>query len=228
MNGNWILYGLLALLAAACAPVTAPTVDLPPRAEINAPPPAVPTTPGSLWSAGQGSLVTDLKARGVGDIVTVAIFEKASASKNATTSTGRDSTMSAGISRLFGLEENIGNINSAIDPSALVSAKYKNEFTGSGSTSRKEDLVATLTTYVTDMLPNGNMRIEGSKTVTVNNEDQIIRLTGFVRPADISGRNVIDSMHILDARIVYTGKGVISDKQKQGWLVRALDNVWPF
>jgi flagellar L-ring protein precursor FlgH len=93
---------------------------------------------------------------------------------------------------------------------------------------RKEDLVATLSTRVVEVLPNGNLCSEGGKTVTVNNEDQIIRLAGIVRPADISYNNFVDSKYILDARISYTGKGVISDKQKPGWLVRVLDNVWPF
>jgi flagellar L-ring protein precursor FlgH len=88
--------------------------------------------------------------------------------------------------------------------------------------------VATLTAQVTEVLPNGNLVINGSKTVTVNREQQLIRLSGIVRQADISPHNIVDSKNILDARIAYTGKGVISDKQGQGWLVRILDNVWPF
>ena len=227
MIGRWFGLIVLVFILTGCA-ATAKQESAPPPTTIKAPAPPAPASPGSLWSSGQGSLVTDLKAGGVGDIVTVAIYEKASASKEATTSTGRDSSMSAGISRFFGLENDIAKINSAIDPTELIDVNYQNDFTGSGSTTRKEDLVATLTTYVTEVMPNGNLRIEGSKTVTVNSENQIIRLSGVVRPADISGRNMIDSKYILDARIAYTGKGVISDKQKQGWLVRALDNVWPF
>lgn len=226
---RWILGAGLALLGAGCAPASYPDSTIPPpSASVEVPAPAGPASPGSLWSQGQGSLVTDIKARNIGDILTVAIFERASASKEATTSTGRDSSMKAGMSRIFGLEKEIGDINSAIDPSAMVDVSYENDFEGSGTTTRKEDLVATLTTSVTEVLPNGNLRIAGGKTVTVNNENQIIHLTGIVRPSDISGTNVVDSKYVLDARIAYTGKGVISDKQKQGWLVRALDNVWPF
>jgi flagellar L-ring protein precursor FlgH len=191
-------------------------------------PPPPPRTPGSLWSEQQGSLFYDIKARNAGDIVTVAIFERASASKEANTSTSRDSSASAGIDRLFGLEKNIGTINSTINPSRLLDATYQSDFEGSGKTSRKEDLVATLTAQVMEVLPNGNLVISGSKTVTVNREQQLIRLSGIVRQADISPHNIVDSKNILDARIVYTGKGVISDKQGQGWLVRILDNVWPF
>jgi flagellar L-ring protein FlgH len=187
-----------------------------------------PATPGSLWIEGRNGLFADHKARQIGDILTVAIFEKASASKEATTSTGRKSSASADLTRLFGLERNIATINRGIDPTSLISTGYENDFKGSGSTTRKEDLVATLSTRVVEVLPSGNLRIEGGKTVTVNNEDQIIRLAGIVRPADISYDNFIDSKYILDARISYTGKGVISDKQKPGWLVRVLDNIWPF
>lgn len=188
----------------------------------------VPQSPGSLWTESQGGLFSDIKARHVGDILTVAIFEQASATREATTSTGRSSSNSAGISSFFGLESSLAKINSTIDPSDLISTSYENDFKGSGSTSRKEDLVATLTTQVIEVYPNGNLRIEGGKTVTVNNEDQIIVLTGIVRPNDISPQNVINSKYILDSRIAYTGKGVISDKQKPGWAVRILDNVWPF
>ena len=181
-----------------------------------------------MWAEGQGSLFYDNKARNIGDIVTVAIYEKASASKEASTATGRDSNANADITKFFGLEADLENLNSNIDPTDLIDVGYKNDFTGAGKTSRKEDLIATLTTRVVEVLPNGNLRIAGSKTVTVNNEDQIIRLAGIIRQEDISPANIVDSQHILDANIEYTGNGVISDKQKPGWMVRILDNVWPF
>jgi flagellar L-ring protein precursor FlgH len=191
-------------------------------------PPMVPTTAGSLWTESQGGLFYDHKARNVGDIVTVAIYEQASASKEASTATGRDSSASADITKFFGLETNLTNLNSAIDPTNLIDVGYTNNFSGTGKTSRKEDLIATLTTRVVEVFPNGNLRIAGGKTVTVNNEDQIIRLAGIIRQEDISPTNVVDSQYILDANIEYTGNGVISDKQKPGWMVRILDNVWPF
>lgn len=187
-----------------------------------------PQTAGSLWTTGNGSLFVDNRASRVGDILTVAIFERAEASKEATTSTGRSSSASADLTSLFGLESNIANINSAIDPAKLVSAGYTNDFKGSGTTTRKEDLVATLTTRVVEVLPNGTLRISGSKSVTVNHEQQLIHLTGIVRQQDITPENLIDSKYVLDANIIYSGKGVIDDKQKPGWLMRLLDNVTPF
>ena len=188
----------------------------------------VVAAPGSLWNSGSDGMVTDLKARRLGDILTVAIYEKASASKQATTSTSRNSSAATGLDKLFGLENMIGKIHSSIDPTSLLDTSYENDFKGIGSTTRKEDLAATLTTRVVEVMPNGNLKIAGSKTVTVNREEQLINMTGEVRPADISPGNIIDSMYVLDARIVYTGEGVISDKQGQGWLVRMLDDVWPF
>ncbi len=190
--------------------------------------PAIPATPGSLWTQQRGSLFYDTKGRNVGDIVTVSIYEQASASKEASTSTGRSSSVSASLSKLLGLEKNLSTVNSSIDPTALLDASFDNDFAGEGKTSRKEDLVATLTTQIVEVYPNGNLRITGAKTVTVNKEKQIVKLTGIVRPSDISAQNSVDSQNILDARIAYTGKGVISDKQQQGWLMRVVDNVWPF
>jgi len=157
----------------------------------------------------------------------VVIIENASASKEAKTETDRSSSMSAGITNILGLERKIGSVT-GLDPSSLVDAETVNEFKGNGKTSRKENLVATLTTQVIELLPNGNLRIEGNKTVTVNNETQIVKLSGIVRQSDVSPRNVVDSKNILNARIAYYGDGVVSDKQHQGWLVQALDQIWPF
>lgn len=203
-----------------------PAPPPPVRVALPAEPPV--SAPGSLWSSSSDGIVADLKARRRGDVLTVAIYEQASASKEATTSTGRDSSAAAGLSNIFGLEKNISKINAGIDPTKLVGTNYKTDFKGSGATTRKEDLVATLSVRVVEVLPNGNLRIAGGKTVTVNREDQLINLTGEVRPSDISAANVVDSKYILDAIISYTGNGIISDKQGQGWLTRTLDTIWPF
>jgi flagellar L-ring protein precursor FlgH len=223
-----ILWTSLLLLLAGCAG-PAGQVNL---AEIEPVAPVVqepqpPQTAGSLWTESRGGLFQDNKGRTVGDIITVVIVENASASKEATTETDRTSSMSAGITNVFGLERQIGSMT-GLDPSTLVDAKATNDFSGGGKTERKENLVATLTTQVVEVQPNGNLRIEGNKTVTVNSETQIVKLSGLVRPSDVSPRNLVDSKNILNARIAYVGDGVISDKQQQGWLVRALDQVWPF
>lgn len=185
-----------------------------------------PRSPGTLWNGDEGNWLADVKARRIGDIVTVIIKEKASASKVATTDTERSSSISAGISSLFGLERTATNNN--LTPSSLIDATSDNSFSGSGKTTRAEDLVATLTTQVIEVYPNGNMKIRGGKSVTVNNENQIIYLTGIVRLYDVMADNTVDSGNILNAQISYTGKGALSDKQKPGWLMRIFDNTWPF
>ena len=136
--------------------------------------------------------------------------------------------MTAGISSLFGFEKELEDKNENLDTTALVDANFDNQFSGSGKTTRSEDLAATLTTQVVEVYPNGNLKIRGGKSVTVNNENQIIYLTGIVRPYDVTADNTVDSGNILNAQIAYTGKGAISDKQKPGWLMRIFDTNWPF
>ena len=85
-----------------------------------------------------------------------------------------------------------------------------------------------MTAQVVDVLPNGNLIIEGNREVRVNAENQMITLTGMVRPRDITADNVIQSTYIADARIAYSGTGVLNDRQRPGWFTRVMDKVWPF
>jgi len=77
-------------------------------------------------------------------------------------------------------------------------------------------------------LPNGNLRIEGRRNVKVNNEDQIVMVRGTIRPRDITPENTINSIFVADAQISYSGEGIISDRQKPGWLMNVIDKLWPF
>lgn len=181
---------------------------------------------GSLWQASSSGLAEDLKARRRGDIITVIISETASASKQASTGTERNSSVSAGIPKLLGLEKT--PIKTWADLSQLLSVSNDSKFAGSGSTSRQETLTATISAKVTEVIANGNLMIEGRRNVKVNNEDQIIVLTGTVRSRDVSSDNTVSSALIADAKINYSGKGVISDRQSPGWLMNVLDKVWPF
>jgi len=185
-------------------------------------------TPGSLWSSSSGSLVSDHKAMDVGDIVTITIAESASASREATTSSNRDTTITAGIPNFFGVENAPFIDDYGINLNELINANFADQFEGSGKTVRSGDLTASLSTQVINVYPNGNFKIRGGKEVMVNNEVQIIYLTGIVRPVDITAANTVDSNKILNARISYTGRGPVADKQEPGWLTRTIDNVWPF
>lgn len=226
--GACLLALLLVVTISGCGPRTQEVVSTPEPLEEPVPGDAKPQSPGTLWNGDEGNWLADVKARRVGDIVTVIIEEQAKASKEATTDTDRSSSISAGISNLFGLEQSVADRNSNINPSALVTANSDNKFSGGGKTTRSENLAATLTTQVVTVYPNGNLKIRGGKSVTVNNENQIIYLTGIVRAYDVSADNTVSSSNILNAQITYTGKGSLSDKQKPGWLMRIFDNTWPF
>lgn len=187
---------------------------------------------GSIWQASSVALAEDGKARRVGDIVTIIVTETASASKEAATATGRSSGLSAGIPAFMGLEgagillNNLGGKEANL--SKLIDATASSKFDGSGSTSRKETLTATITAKVIDLLPNGNLQIEGRRNVRVNNEDQIVTVKGTIRQRDITAENTINSIYVADAQITYSGEGIISDRQKPGWLMNVIDRLWPF
>lgn len=178
---------------------------------------------GSLWSEDrpQSFLFNDFKAGRVGDVVTVRIVENSKGNKNASTKTEKDSSVSASISALLGIPSNtLAN--------TTVGAESSEKHDGSGSTSRSSQLTAVIAAKVIDVLPNGNLFIDGKREVIVNNETQILSLSGIIRPEDIGSNNTVLSTYIADAKITYTGSGVVADKQRVGWLVRLIDLVWPF
>jgi flagellar L-ring protein precursor FlgH len=185
---------------------------------------------GSLWqdNGSLSELFIDPTARRVGDIVTIQIVESSKASNKATTNTGRDSSISAGIDSFFGLEQNFPSSGSFFSPFGRVQADFGSSFKGDGATSRSGDLTAYITARVTEVLPNGNLYIMGSREVTVNNERQFITLSGLIRTRDISQGNVILSTYISDARIAYSGSGIIDDRQRPGWMTKILNTIWPF
>lgn len=181
---------------------------------------------GSLWQDSSVSLSEDFKARRPGDVVTIVISEQASASKEAKTATKRDAAITASIPNFMGLETTA--LADKLNLNALIKASAASSYDGSGSTDRKDTLTATMTARVTDMLPNGNLRIMGRKSVKVNNEEQIIILEGTIRTRDITQDNLVSSSQIADARITYAGKGLVNDRQQPGWLLNIIDKIWPF
>lgn len=195
------------------------------RTQPNRPTPSEAES-GSVWRGQLTSLFGDQRARQVGDIVTVKIVEVSQASEKATTGTERKSDINAGISSFLGLEANPRGIFK--NPGSLVSASTSNTFDGSGETTRAGSLSATITARVMDVLPNGNIAIEGKREIYVNNEKKEILLQGIIRPRDIAYDNSILSTQVADAKIIYTGIGVVGEKQRPGWMARIMDVVWPF
>ena len=185
---------------------------------------------GSLWvdNGSLGTMFINAKARNVGDIVTIKIVETSSASNKATTDADRSTSLSVGLNSFFNLEDRFSSSSKFFNPFAPVESSYGSDFGGSGATARSGALNAYITARIVQILPNGNLIIEGNREVRVNNENQVITLTGTVRPRDISAQNVIQSTYIADAKISYSGSGIVNDQQRPGWLTRILDNVWPF
>lgn len=227
-NVLWTAAGItffLAGLAAGCAHTGEN------RTVETAPVVAAPVDPGgSIWRQGAASHFFDRKARNVGDIVTVNIVEKASAAQEASTETDRTSNMDASLDDIFGLPQNLGMTNflgSGQPFSPSLKGDYARDFKGSGKTTRKNELVLTVSATVVEVLPSGNLRIRGQREVKVNREKQTIFLEGVIRPEDISPANSVVSTQIAEARIKYTGRGVLGDVQGPGWFSRIMDWIWP-
>ncbi len=189
-----------------------------------------PPSNGSVWQddAPLLSMFSDQKARTVGDIVTIKITESSAATNKASTATDRSSSLSAGVDSFFNAEKRFPADQPFFNPFSKIAGGVESGFEGTGTTKRSGDLDAYITALVTQVLPNGNLVVTGSREVLINNENQIIQLTGVVRPRDISAKNQVLSTYIADARISYSGTGVVNDRQKPGWLTNIVMTVWPF
>jgi flagellar L-ring protein precursor FlgH len=226
----------LTLAAAGCSkPLSTPSSLANQEAALTNPPvenypqPAL-RTEGSLYSEdSRPDYFSDMKASRVGDIITINIVENSKANKSATTTTGRNSSRESSIDSLFGLEQP-GVLPTPAGINLMNGLNYSSQssFRGSGTTNRTENITAKISARIVQVLPNDNLVIRGSQEILVNNEKQFITVQGVVRPADVATDNSVLSTYLADARIEYTGQGDLTNKQREGWLVRALDKIWPF
>ncbi|MBF0369499.1 MAG: flagellar basal body L-ring protein FlgH [Magnetococcales bacterium] len=170
---------------------------------------------GSIWqTTDRNTLFVDNKARNIGDLITVYVSEESEAGKEASTALSREDDSSFSFSGLFDLT----SVFKSDKTLASGGTSSKHEFDGSGKTERESAFTATISCQVTEMLSNGNLRIEGRRDITINNENQFILLSGIIRPEDIATDNSIQSAQIADARIEYSGDGDIDDQQNPGWV----------
>jgi flagellar L-ring protein precursor FlgH len=225
------------LLALACAAsLAASKPPAPPPVQAVAPP--APVAPaGSLWSESRSRALLGYNgnARTVGDLITVVIDENTKSGIDADTSTSRDSSSEYGVKALLGLETSILKANPNMGKGTLdkggkfgVGGYSSSKLEGAGATSRNGTLEATLTCTVQEVLDNGNLRVRGTKAVRVNRETQYLTLEGIVRSRDIRIDNTVQSNLLAEARVEYTGTGVLADKQGPGWMTRVGDAVWGF
>lgn len=185
---------------------------------------------GSLWNDNGplNELFVNPKAGRIGDIVTVMIEESSKATNEASTDTKRASDFSAQVEKFLGFQTGYPSDTSNFNPFGKIKAGLESDFKGQGATSRSGKLVAKITARVVELLPDGNLRIRGYRQVLINNEAQLITLTGIIRPRDITVDNVVRSSRIADARITYNGVGIVNDRQRPGWLARVFDVIFPF
>lgn len=192
------------------------------------PPPDTATT-GSLWQSGPQSLFGDRRARRRGDIVTVSIeIDDEAKIRNATTR-GRSGDDSVSIGALYGLTSVVERIlpgDATLDPA--VTASGASSSTGTGSVTRNEEVTLRLAATVADVLPNGHLVIRGSQEVRINFELRDLEVSGIVRPEDISRQNVVTYDKIAEARIVYGGRGQITDMQQPRLGQQVVDLLSPF
>jgi flagellar L-ring protein precursor FlgH len=191
-----------------------------------------PKTLGSLWQEenGRAYLYEDMRAMRVGDILTIKIVEKHKGSKSADTSAERDSTIQNSLAgSAIGYVGIPGiRLGGEARRGLGIDASSSNKFEGKGTTNREGTLTGTISSIVTDVLPNGDLRIAGRREVTVNSEKQLMTIAGIVRRVDVDTKNTVLSSAIADAKIEYSGLGVLDDVQRPGWLVRVLDWISPF
>ena len=181
--------------------------------------------PGSLLAGPVAftDISSDLRARDINDIVTIIVSEQASAVSTGLTKTQRASSANAGITSAAGPLAVPGRL------ADLITVNGNNQLNGQGTTSRTTTLTTTITARVVDVLPNGFLVIEGSKTVLVNSENQIVTVRGVVRPYDLSRANTVASGNVAEMELKINGRGVVDDAvHRPNRLYRILLGALPF
>ncbi len=227
----FLLTGLTLALSACSGPqlVKSGGIQLEPQ-PAGPIPSGPPPEPGSLWTTrSSAGLLTDHRARNVGDIVTITIAEETKASGIAQTQADRASGVEAGIGALFGITKPMNPFSDATAVAdKVVQADVGLNSKGYGKTERQSTVTTYLPAQVIQVLPNGNLVIKGHRNIRINNETQIMTISGMVRTKDINQYNQVASNQVAEVRMEISGIGVISDKQRQGWFTRIFDHVWPF
>jgi flagellar L-ring protein precursor FlgH len=204
----WSISNSAALVAVLLAPLVAPAQ--------------------SLWkSDSTRSMVSDKRAHAVGDVLTILIQENNSASKDNTTKTSKSSAIDASIASFLYSPAASGFLTKGGQLPALK-ASSKHDFDGGGKISNTEKITSRIGVRVVDVLPNGNLVVEGQRTTSFAGETQEAVLRGTVRSEDIAANNTLYSYNIADATIKFISKGSVSDAQRKGWFTRVWEKITPF
>ena len=179
-------------------------------------------TGGSIYRIGYDvALFEDIKARRVGDILTVILVERTDASKNASTSTNKDTEYDTGNPVFAGrpvTDDGIEILNNSVTA--------ERDFAGDADATQSNSLDGSVTVTVADVLPNGDLFIRGEKRMVLNQGEEFVQISGVVRRRDIGTDNTVLSTRVADAQIAYSGKGALQDSNKPGWLYRFFNSPW--
>lgn len=190
--------------------------------------PAGNLSAGSLWQDGSSrAMFADKKARAVGDILTIIIQENNGATRQNNTSTSKKASANASIANFF---YSPGASGLLTKNGTLPALKYNSdtEFAGGGQINNQETITAQMAVRVVDVLPNGNLVVEGRLHTAFSGEKQDAIVRGVCRPDDIASNNTLFSFNIADATIQFISKGTITDNQRKGWFTKIWDKVSPF
>ena len=186
-----------------------------------------PNAEGSIPLRVAGTdLVSDIKARSVGDIVTVNVSEAIASEAKAQTSLENKRSISAGMPNLFGVAEAWAMKNPNINLGSLLNGSTDNASTGTGDMAAADTFTATISAIVVAVNPSGTLSIKGDRHVRVNGEDDTIHLSGVVRPQDLDSNNMISSSEVADLEVSLLGQGQVRDKQGNGVGTRLFDWLW--
>jgi flagellar L-ring protein precursor FlgH len=188
---------------------------------------SVNTKADSLWNPSCRNMAADKKATAVGDILTIIIQENNGATRQNNTTTSKKTSLNAAIASFLYPPSATGLLSKK---GQLPAMNYTSdaEFAGGGSINNAETITAQVAVRVVDVLPNGNMVIEGTLRTAFSGEKQDAIVRGVVRPDDVSANNTLYSYNVADATIQFISKGTITDAQKKGWFTRVWDKLSPF
>lgn len=217
MRGLLAIAALLLLSGCDTLPVAQPAVDNDPRLAL--PPAPRKGQGGGVFAAdAPWSLTSDARAFRPGDVLTVVLQETTQATKKADTNFAKESSVSLSPATIGNKTFDIG-----------ASFDGQRDFAGSASSTQQNALRGSITVVVHEVLPNGLLRVQGEKSLLLNQGEEFIRLSGYVRAADIDTDNRVSSQRVANARIGYSGRGALADANAAGWLTRVFTSPWmPF
>jgi flagellar L-ring protein precursor FlgH len=184
----------------------------------------------SIWSERSACLISDNKAFRLGDVVTISVQEDDVISHSVADSLSKATSTQGTINTINVPSFNSGNVTSLLKGSLTPEVQYGSTRTlsGKGTYNLQGTMTTQITAVVMEVLPNGNLVIEGSRMKKSVDEKVMIRISGIVRPEDISNTNIVPSTAVADAKIVYESSGPIANSNRWGWFERFVDHIWPF